>query len=60
MLGSDLHVIHSGYVENKIFLHYVNDYHLPKDDPTPKSVTVVRNDFSDYFRNTGINSMSAA
>jgi len=60
VLGSGHHVIHFGYVENKKFLHYVNDYWLPKKDPTPQSVTVVRNDFSDNFRNTGTKSMSAA
>ena len=60
MLGSGHHVIHFGYVENKKFLYYVNDYQLPKDNPTSQSVMVVTNDFSDYFRNTGTNSMSAA
>jgi hypothetical protein len=60
VLGSGHHVIHFGYVENNKFLHNVKDYQLPKDDPTPQSVTVVRNYFSDYFRNTGTNSMSTA
>ena len=44
----------------KKILAYAKDYQLPKGNPTPQSVTVVKTDFSDYFRNTGTKSMSAA